>query len=32
LTFEGASSGYITYYKYDLSKYPHAGSGVRIQF
>jgi len=32
LTYEGLSDEYITYYKYDLSKYPHAGSGKRIQF
>ena len=32
MTFEGAVSEYVTYYKYDLSKYPHAGSGARIQF
>lgn len=32
LSFEDNSDQYITYYKYDLSKYPHAGSGKRIQF
>lgn len=32
MTYEGVSDEYITYYKYDLSKYPHAGSGKRIQF
>ena len=32
LTYEGAADEYVTYYKYDLSKYPHAGSGARIQF
>ncbi|MBI4350741.1 MAG: hypothetical protein HY550_04835 [Elusimicrobia bacterium] len=32
LTYEGPPDGYITYYRYDGSKYPHAGSGVRIQF
>lgn len=32
LTFEECGNQYITYYKYDGSKYPHAGSGVRIQF
>ncbi len=32
LSYEGSLSDYITYYKYDLSKYPHAGSGARIQF
>ena len=23
---------YVTYYKYDLVKYPHAGAGKRVQF
>lgn len=32
LTYEDVTSEYITFYKYDLSKYPHAGSGKRIQF
>ncbi|MGD1007805.1 MAG: thiamine pyrophosphate-dependent enzyme [Ignavibacteriaceae bacterium] len=32
LTYEDSSDEYITYYKYDLSKYPHAGSGKRVQF
>ena len=32
LSFEGQSGEYVTYYKYDSSKYPHAGSGTRIQF
>lgn len=32
LTFEECGNQYITYYKYDGSKYPHAGSGIRIQF
>jgi hypothetical protein len=32
LTYETSTSDYITYYKYDSSKYPHAGSGKRIQF
>lgn len=32
LTYENVINEYITYYKYDASKYPHAGSGVRIQF
>ena len=32
MTYESSSDEYITYYKYDLSKYPHAGSGKRIQF
>lgn len=32
LTFEETINEYITFYKYDASKYPHAGSGKRIQF
>jgi pyruvate dehydrogenase E1 component alpha subunit len=32
LTFEDCADEYITFYRYDLSKYPHAGSGKRIQF
>jgi len=32
LTYENMSDDYVTYYRYDLSKYPHAGSGKRIQF
>jgi pyruvate dehydrogenase E1 component alpha subunit len=32
LTYEDINNEYITYYKYDGSKYPHAGSGKRIQF
>lgn len=32
LSFEDCSDEHITYYRYDLSKYPHAGSGKRIQF
>jgi TPP-dependent pyruvate/acetoin dehydrogenase alpha subunit len=32
LTYENIKNEYITYYKYDANKYPHAGSGVRIQF
>jgi len=32
LTMEDISDEYVTYYKYDSSKYPHAGSGKRIQF
>jgi TPP-dependent pyruvate/acetoin dehydrogenase alpha subunit len=32
LTYENINNDYITYYRYDLSKYPHAGSGKRIQF
>ena len=32
LTYEGVNDGYISYYKYDLDKYPHAGAGKRVQF
>ena len=32
LTYEGISDEYITYYKYKLEKYPHAGAGKRVQF
>ena len=32
LTYEGVNDEYITYYKYKLDKYPHAGAGVRVQF
>lgn len=32
LTNAKADKKYVTYYKYDASKYPHTGSGVRIQF
>tara|TARA_B110000967_G_C18831943_1_gene534542 strand:- start:960 stop:1568 length:609 start_codon:yes stop_codon:yes gene_type:complete len=31
LTYEGINNKYVTYYKYDL-KFPHAGTGKRIQF
>ncbi len=32
LTYEGVNDEYITYYKYKLDKYPHAGAGIRVQF
>jgi TPP-dependent pyruvate/acetoin dehydrogenase alpha subunit len=32
LTYEGINDEYITYYKYKLDKYPHAGAGIRVQF
>jgi pyruvate dehydrogenase E1 component alpha subunit len=32
LTYEGISDDYVTYYKYKLDKYPHAGAGTRVQF
>ena len=32
LTYEKITEEKILYYKYDASKYPHAGSGIRIQF
>ena len=32
LTYEDVNDEYITYYKYKLEKYPHAGAGKRVQF
>ena len=32
LTYEDINDEYITYYKYKLDKYPHAGAGKRVQF
>tara|TARA_R110000851_G_scaffold26881_2_gene75803 strand:+ start:1474 stop:2085 length:612 start_codon:yes stop_codon:yes gene_type:complete len=32
LTYEGVEDEYVTYYKYELDKYPHAGAGTRVQF
>lgn len=32
LTFENVNDDYIVYYRYKLDKWPHAGSGTRIQF
>tara|TARA_R110002110_G_scaffold111258_2_gene277093 strand:+ start:10212 stop:10832 length:621 start_codon:yes stop_codon:yes gene_type:complete len=32
LTYEDVNDEYITYYKYSLDKYPHAGAGTRVQF
>lgn len=32
LTYEGVRDDFITYYKYSLDKYPHAGAGIRVQF
>jgi len=32
LTYENVNDEYITYYKYKLDKYPHAGAGKRVQF
>ena len=32
LTYEDVNDEYITYYKYSLDKYPHAGAGKRVQF
>jgi TPP-dependent pyruvate/acetoin dehydrogenase alpha subunit len=32
LTYEDVNDEYITYYKYKLDKYPHAGAGIRVQF
>lgn len=32
LSYENVQDDYVTYYRYDSTKYPHAGSGKRIQF
>ena len=32
LTYEGVNDTYVTYYRYRLDKYPHAGAGLRVQF
>jgi TPP-dependent pyruvate/acetoin dehydrogenase alpha subunit len=32
LTYENMNDEYVTYYKYSLDKYPHAGAGMRVQF
>ena len=32
LTYEDVEDEYVTYYKYKLEKYPHAGAGKRVQF
>ena len=32
LTYENVEDEYVTYYKYKLDKYPHAGAGTRVQF
>jgi len=32
LTYEDVNDDYVTYYKYKLDKYPHAGAGIRVQF
>jgi TPP-dependent pyruvate/acetoin dehydrogenase alpha subunit len=32
LSYENAQDEYVTYYKYKLEKYPHAGAGTRVQF
>lgn len=32
LTYEETLNEYVTFYSFDASKYPHAGSGKRIQF
>lgn len=32
LTYEEVNDEYITYYRYKLDKYPHAGAGSRVQF
>ena len=32
LTYEGVNDEYVTYYKYPMEKWPHAGAGKRVQF
>ena len=32
LTYEGVNDEYVSYYRYKLDKYPHAGAGTRVQF
>jgi len=32
LTYEDLNDEYVTYYRYNLTKYPHAGAGTRVQF
>lgn len=32
LTYEDINNEYVTYYRYNLNKYPHAGAGIRVQF
>ena len=32
LTYEGVNDEYVTYHRYSLEKYPHAGAGTRVQF
>lgn len=32
LTYENVNNEYVTYYRYKLDKYPHAGAGTRVQF
>jgi len=32
LTYENFDSKFVTYYKYKLDKYPHAGAGTRVSF
>ena len=32
LTFEGIEDSMVQYYKYDGTKWPHAGAGKRVQF
>ena len=32
LTYENADDDYVTYYRYSLDKYPHAGAGAQVQF
>jgi len=32
LTYEDINDEYVTYYKYPMEKWPHAGAGKRVQF
>ena len=32
LTYEDVNDDFVSYYKYKLEKYPHAGAGARVQF
>ena len=32
LTYEDVKDEYVTYYRYPMEKYPHAGAGKRVQF
>ena len=32
LTYEDVNDEYVSYYRYPMEKYPHAGAGKRVQF